>query len=627
MRSLLSALVLLCSIVSAPSVFSAEQKDDGPELSTRISRYHVTYLLNGDGSFVEERETAVTILKEEAVKEEKRAAVTYSTSIQKADVLQAYTQKKDGRRIDVPKNNYQVESNTGKGKDAPVYSDLTTLTVVFPDVEVGDTLVFSYRLAAKEPMFPGQFSTQEAFPRMVAYDDVRVRIDAPASLWAQHQARGMKEVRNEEKDGRKILEWTYANPAPVKSRRKNYSVYEVETEPGVAYSTFHDYEEIARAYGVRANTKAEVTERIRKLADEIAKEAKSPRDISRALYDWTALNITYAGNCIGLGAVVPRDTDIILDNRMGDCKDHATLLQALLAAKGIVSAQALVNAGSSYQLMRIPVVSMVNHVINYIPSLNLYVDSTANYIPFGMLPQGDIGKPVLLVDGYREGARTPSMPIGSNRQELKTSLTIQPDGSVTGRTQVSVAGLYAVTARSRMRHMKKETEETLVHDYYKHWGLIGSGAFEKDDPQALADHYRYGASFEIKDLIPYPGSGAFGIWPLFYNEAPVTNFVSQAMQVDDEPVDSACLSGYSVEEYSIVLPKGMKVLSIPPNAKISNSFLTFEATYKLKGNTLSVRRVMDDRTPGYICSPQVSEEYQVFARKVLPNLKAQVVYQ
>ena len=66
------------------------------------------------------------------------------------------------------------------------------------------------------------------------------------------------------------------------------------------------------------------------------------------------------------------------------------------------------------------------------------------------------------------------------------AFTIQPDGSVTGRTQVSVTGLYAVTARSRMRHMKKETEETLVPDYYKRWGLIGSGAFEKDDPQALA---------------------------------------------------------------------------------------------------------------------------------------------
>ncbi|MGO4779545.1 transglutaminase family protein, partial [Lysobacter sp. 2RAB21] len=141
--------------------------------------------------------------------------------------------------------------------------------------------------------------------------------------------------------------------------------YKVEDFPGYAFSTFRSYGQIAAAYGERALPKAAPTPRVRKLADEIAAGKKDQREVAKALYEWVSTNIQYAGNCIGLGAVVPRDQEFVLDNRIGDCKDHATLLQALLAAKNVPATQALINAGNVYQLPDIPVASSVNHVLNY----------------------------------------------------------------------------------------------------------------------------------------------------------------------------------------------------------------------------------------------------------------------
>jgi transglutaminase-like putative cysteine protease len=40
----------------------------------------------------------------------------------------------------------------------------------------------------------------------------------------------------------------------------------------------------------------------------------------------------------------------ILDKRYGDCKDHATLMEALLQTAGIASTPVLINAGNSYKL-------------------------------------------------------------------------------------------------------------------------------------------------------------------------------------------------------------------------------------------------------------------------------------
>ena len=624
LRSMLS--FTLITLILPPALAADESGNQSIDPTTRLLKYAVDYEVKADGRFVETRSYRVKVLKEQAIQEVKQTTVSYSTSIQQIEILEAYTTKPDGRRIDAPKSNFQVEANKGNGDDKPVFSDITTLTAVFPDIAVGDTATFSYRLTATEPIYPNHFSTSEYFTRNAAMDDVRVTITTPVSLWTHYRANDMEEVRNGESNGRRTLEWHFSNPEARKSRRRDYSIYDTDKEPGIEFSTFRSWADVAAAYGQRAVPKAAVTERIRSLADDIARTAKTPRDTARLLYEWVAQNITYAGHCIGLGAVVPHDLDFVLDNRMGDCKDHATLLQALLAAKGIDADQALVDTGSAYRLGRIPLVSKVDHVFNYIPSLNLYADSTSDSTPFGMLPFADSGKPVLHVKDYREGTRTPVLRPGSNLQVMKTVSEILPDGTVKADISIELTGQYAVSARARMRNMTKEQETEIVPNMFRNSGYVASGQIEKEDPKELLDRYRYGARFQVQGLLPVPGPSTFSIAPMFYNEAPVMRFVGGGLQHDDEAEESACSNGKSIEEYSILLPRNMKILNIPDNLKLSNSFLSYEATYALKGRKLSVKRIFDDRTEGNVCSRQSGEAYRDFAKKVMVNLRAQVMY-
>lgn len=595
------------------------------ELQTRYGHYYTNLTVNLDGTAVESREWSMTVLKETALEWAKRTSISYSTSAQKAEVVAAYTQKPDGRRIEVPKDNYQIELNRGQEKNSPVYSDNTTLTVVFPELGVGDQVVFSYRLVQTEPLFPDHFSVSQYFSRDVAFDDVRVRIDYPAALWAQHDARGMTLRESSEKDGRKAIEWTYANPGPVRNARRDYSVYDPEKETGYAFSTFMNYADIAAAYGARALPKAAVTERVQALADEIVKGRTGPKEQARALYDWVATRITYAGNCIGVGAVVPRDVSFILDNKMGDCKDHATLLQALLAARNIRSTQALVNSGPVYRLAKIPVVSTVNHVINYLPALDLYLDSTSSTTPFGMLPFQVEDKPVILVEGYRDGLKTPVQPAGANQQKLMSRLAIAPDGSVSGTLDVTQKGMGAVQSRAWARVIAKEVEDDLVKNLLRAQSISGSGRLEKDDPAALVDTYHYTMRLDAEKFIKLPGTGAFHIYPLLNLGGSIQNALASSMEPEQE-ADVACSGGSVTEEYVIELPKTLKVLSIPDNLKIANDFLAYEARYKLDGRVLKVKRTLDDRTKGNVCAPRVFAAYKKLGEQAMDNLKSQVLY-
>jgi len=571
---------------------------DPLDLQIRYGHFYSSFIINEDGTSVGSYEWSKTVLKQAALEESRRALVSYDTATQQAEITAAYTLKADGRRIDVPKDKYRIEADSYYNvSGSSSIAGWTTLSVVFPDVAVGDAVVFAYQLVELVPMLPVHYSATQYYYNQVAYDEVRVRFDYPASMWVQYGARGMNETENSAKGDRKIVEWRYANPQPVETGRQDFSVFDPDHEAGYAFSTFKSYAEIASAYAERVLPKAVITERIKKLANgivtaKVAGDKSDPKQQARALYEWVASNISSEASPAGIGAVVPRDLPYILDNRKGDCKEHAVLLQALLAARGIKSVLALVNAGAAYHLPNIPVATTFDHVLNYLPALDLYLDSTSQATPFGMLPFGDQDKPVLLLEDYREGMKTPVPPAGSNRQYTKSIIRIAPDGSASGSIVVLQHGLGAELARSWARSISKDGEEELVKKMLSEQGMAGSGKFEKDVPATLEDNYHYRARFKAEGFVQTPG--ALNIVLPLGLATPMQSLLQTAME-GEKNADVVCASISADDEYVIELPKKARVLSIPADMNISGDYLSYSARYRLKKNILAVRRTLDER--------------------------------
>lgn len=621
MKHTIAALLLM---VTLPVAVRAEA-EKAPEPSIKFEHLYETYTLNEDGAAVIVRDRAMTVLKKDAVDEAKETAISYSTSVEKAEIIAANTRKPDGRRIPVPKDNFQLEVNGGKDKGGPAFSDYTTMSIIFPDVSVGDTLELSYKITQSEPMFPKQFSTLGSFPKSYIYDDVKVTIDAPTALGGKYEAPGMTEKSVAEKAGRTTVVWTFQNKQPIKSKRTAISVYDFGSEPGYIYSTFPSYAAISAAYGARAKPRAVVTERIQKLAETVAKDKTTPQGQAEALYDWVRENISYAGNCIGVGAVVPRDLNFVLDNKMGDCKDHATLLQALLTAKGIASTQALINVGAMYRLPKIPVVSTVNHVINYIPSLHTFLDSTAAIYPYGMLPDSEGGKPVLLVDDYKDDTKTPVIPHDAEGQSVKTAIKIAEDGTATGSVEVTLKGVDAITARESFKKLPPDREADFTKALLKRYSLEGTAQIVHHDKIKTIDSFSYGYTFSITHFVRPGSAGAFYVYPLFASAQIYDNLVGTA-QMDDIVGDFVCGGGHFREDYAYTFPKNVKVLATPDNFKVADAVQSYAATYALTDNVLTITRQLDDVTPGHVCAPEIFKGYKILAAKALPDLKSQVVY-
>jgi transglutaminase-like putative cysteine protease len=594
------------------------------EIPVRMESWHIAYEVKSDGSYIETQRWSKKILKQQSLEAAKSASVTFSTSVAKGEILEAYTIKKSGQRIEAPKNSYQVTVNNGYKNSSPLYSDETSVTVMFPDLEVGDSAVFSSRVTNSEGMFPNQFSIYHDFSRFVAYDDVSVEITAPATMNLKYKNYFLTEAKPLSIEGKQKLRWTFSNKSPEKWTPADAGITVLGDSPSLYVSTFKGYKEITEAYGMRATPKAAVTDRVKQLASEIVAGKTAPEAQAHALYDWVAKNISYGGNCIGIGAVVPRDLDVVLDNKLGDCKDHSTLLQSLLAARKIESEQALINAESLYQLPDVPVVAAINHVINFIPSLNLFLDSTASYVPYGMIPPALSEKPVLLVSHYREGAKIPSSAQYGHGQTMRTTVHINANGSATGKTEIGMKGIPAIAMRSVMRLVPEGQDDLIAKKLLEGQGVHGTAVMQKDDPALLLDTYKLSVTFNLDEFVSVETASGIAVKPIITSLFPIEGFTREAY--DPTPKKPyLCNGGNSSEEYVLEFPATLKIVGIPKDYELATAIIDYKATYKKSANTLTVRRELKNKTATNVCSAEYAANYKKVLLGIAKDLKSQVI--
>jgi transglutaminase-like putative cysteine protease len=591
---------------------------------TKYVWYRTHYDVNPDGTDVETQAWALKVLTDQGVAQAQKASISFSDRLQTVEILSAYTLKSDGRRISVPAANFQDETNTGKDNAAPMFSDIGTKTVAFPDVAVGDTVVLSYKETQKEATFPGNFSMARWFSKFGVYDEVRVSISAPASLGLRAFSRGVVGGEAPSSDGRRNWAWFYKNEQVATP--ENDSVSPLDYGPVIIASTFKDYAALAAAYNARAKAKSEPTDSIRKLASDLTSNAHTPRAQAKALYDWVARNVKYADNSVGLGSVVPHSADVVLANRMGDCKDHVALMQALLAAKGIASTPVLINAGNAYSLPELPATDVFNHVMNYIPSLDLYADSTSEYTPFGSLPVTDQGKPVVQTVEFHGIRRTPVVRWDGDGQKATTVISVHADGSADGETEIDTKGELAESGRLGMTYLQPNMEDAVMRQMLAANGFTGTGTIVKGDLKEFTNSYKYGSKFKISDAINLPGPGAMYIRSPFEGDATFARWLIP-IETPDPTVNFACTAGFGREELTINLPRSLKVKAVPRDVEIKGEYLTYKATYREKNGTITAVREIEDHSPAPVCTLAIAAEYKKFALGIKKDLHAQLLYE
>jgi len=591
--------------------------------SEELVRQHIDIDLKQNGSYLMVSDTALRALNTQGLAHLQKISMSYTAFYQSLAITDAYTLKADGRRVQVdPKAGVLY----GHGATSlPGYADVKTITVLFPDLEVGDQTVLKTTFQQLKPWFPGQFDFTYNAPLFNTAEDVRISLSAPAALteassghklWAG--SAGSVGSRHFESAGYTLQSWVFKNTEARKFEPG--AVIDPDTRPHVAFSTFSGNRAIAKTYAGLLEGKSAVTPEIQALADQLTHGVRGQREQAQALYDFVATRISYVAIVLGAGGFIPHAASEVLANKYGDCKDHVMLLEALLKAKGIESTPVLISVGDGYKLPLIPSPATFNHLITYIPAFDLFADSTTQTTPFGELPDSDIGKPVVLVHSGDEKT-TPVDAPSANTIAVTQEIRVGDDGTAKGTTVVTANGQFAAALRGMLKVLTKDSEA----DYFRE--RLGSGASGSFDRPG--DGRESGpTAFTVRYTIPnYINPGSPGALPadLGYKPFSFTGLLDADLDRRTEPY--LCQTYSARNEVTVELPDGAEILATPREIDETANGARLKSTMRKVGrNRLHEVTTLTAAHKSVVCA---AEDYNASVGamlRMISGLKAQALY-
>ncbi len=281
-------------------------------------------------------------------------------------------------------------------------------------------------------------------------------------------------------------------------------------QPRLLISTFPNWRTFAEWYGRLTRLTAEADEGLTAKARELVKQVSTDREKVAALYDYVT-RMRYVAVPMGVNSFRPHAATNVFRNQYGDCKDKANLLNTMLGALGIEAHLVLVPRFSQAR-EQIPGLSF-NHAISKVvlPGETLWVDTTDDVCRFGMLPPGDPGRRVLVIDGRATNlVQLPLAAPADHRLELVCELNEvgasggsgsgkPPDLSCPTTLRVKARGFpdYALRSQARVLRSHARTVPLLAADYQTVAGGLSLTKQDSSLVSALDQDFSWGGSGEM----------------------------------------------------------------------------------------------------------------------------------
>ena len=563
------------------------------------------------------------ILRESAIATLGQQTLSYVESLNPMEVVEAYTQKADGRKIMVEQDRI-LARDAATGLNAVYQRDARVKTVIFPDIEVGDTLVYVSSTDWIDKRFPGHFNYRSVFPRSLPYGMYRLRVDAPKSLGLRVHVKG-EGLAYEVADAGENRHYVFSYRPNGWAPEEPGAVSTTDRDPQLVITTFNDLKELGANYWSSMKERDVIDPEIQALADDITKGIEDKRKQAAAIDHWVKRNIRYVLVFLGSGGVSPNPPMTVLKNKYGDCKDHVALMGALLKAKGIASEQALINVGAIYRLPELPSPSF-NHVILYLPGFDLYTDPTVARASFAVLSESAYDKPVLHISntGVR-AARTPPMKSADHVTIAKTTARIGTDGTVKGATRQTATGVFATRARGTASQIQTQGREKFAESLLRTLSTPGTGIFEPTDPFDFSEPYSIQGEFSLVEKLQTPLRGIRNIpFGMPIQARPSLGLLGQ--RVVARKTDFFCYAGKQVEEIAVTFAAGLPLPQAIRGSTVDNRIFSYRASYTIEGRTLMIRREFISKVTGQVCAKEMESEIAEPLQQISRGLRTQMTF-
>lgn len=398
------------------------------------------------------KQQVVQVLSDRAVEDLRVQGVRYEPGDQEVRIESARLIKPDGSVVEARTETDRSANDSHDG----MFFDQRQRIVSFPNLAKGDVVEFTYRKddVGSRNMFADYFGDVEYLQGTWPAKDVEYVLVAPSgrTFYANKPTLPNVVHTEREEEGRRVLRWQVSDVPRVDPEPSMPGWSEVAAYLHV--STFKEWNDVGRFWWGLVREQLHVTPAVAAAAKE-AVQGIDPKDVRarvRAVYGYVVSKTRYVGLEFGIHGFKPYPVDRVLARRFGDCKDKASLMYAMLQHLGIDSRLVLLRMRHLGHLDEKPAsLAVFNHAILYVPSLDLFLDGTAEFSGSSELPGADQGAQVLVVDpGTSSPSKffvTPATRATDNVVRSEYAIQLGPDGSATVNGTSEVRGNNASSWR------------------------------------------------------------------------------------------------------------------------------------------------------------------------------------
>ncbi len=594
-------------------------KEDNPS-EAKNTDYGYYYILDQKdvilypGGATEEYYTMlIKITNEKGVDRYKESSIGYNNSqnllIEKAEVI-----KKSNAKIEGERNGNEV---------------------VFTNLEVGDVVVFKYRLQSfVYGRFGKEYWDKYYMDGQIYSSAVKYNILAPADLKVNYVINNstvkpvIKDVENF-----KQYSWELLKAAPQKDEPLMPVLADVA--PILHISTIPVWKEIADWYSDICNNKAEEDFEIVALYKKLfpdGQKAITQFQKAKIIYEYIESNIRYSSVSFRQSAYVPQRASATLTTRLGDCKDLSSLFVTLAHMAGINAQMVLVDTRDNGEKHIILPSVEFNHCIvrTILDNKSYYIEMTDNYLPFASLPNNLLGAVILEIPSKNitDKPELKLLKTSSRTNDMvKRIVDIKPVESDLNMTVKTVmTGALSSNIRNEYVNMDSEKQiqsmEKTVAGRYKNNVKLDKISFK--EIEKLNDSVEYSYSFKVKNEVSEIGS--LKTFRVVYPDvvASLDNFSSDTRTYPIEYWSYENADNYETV-VNISAPTGTKFVELPTSESLSFKDIKFSIQYTLKApDKLVITRKFSNGRKNIAAADYA--EFKTFFEKVVKAEQKFVAY-
>lgn len=596
--------------------------DPYPNEAVVFEHFDTTWRMNAEGTGERTLHIVVRVQSEGAAQQFGVLSFGYAAATETPTIQYVRVRKPDGSVVDTPVSD-AIDMPADVTRQAPLYSDLKEKHLPVRSLSPGDTLEYEVDTAINKPEAPGQFWGAYHFTPpgtfVVLSETLTLQVSSGkyVQVWSPNHKPAITDA-----DNTRTYFWNVAQlitapkptgddtnkPTPPKDPDEDADGRKL---PSVAWTTFRSWAEVGDWYRSLALSRAEPTDAIRAEAAALTKNANTPADQIRALYDFVSGQTRYIGIDFGIGRYQPHSAADVLANQYGDCKDKDTLLEALLRAKGFSTAPALIGVGIA-PVSDVPTPAVFNHVITTVnlPTGRIWLDSTPQAAPWQYLSSVIRDQQALVVPASAPASlqTTPAAAPYPFTENFQATANLDADGKLIGKITATYRDDNEILVRALARNIAPaewDQASQYISSSTGFGGTTSDTSFRNADNTALPIVLSYTYTRH-----PYGDWKMLNIVPLF----PLTEFTmldsdTTAPQEDIQLGAPRTLTA----ECRIHLPDGYRA-DVPDPVHVKTPFATYDKTYRFEDGQVIVDRTI------VILKKQIAKEdwkaYQTFTKDI-----------